>query len=117
MRTGFVTACAVTTLGLSTDFLLASSAPAFLNGWAAARPGFSTDLLSAGLAAFAGLSVDVAIAWGNVAIGRAGTSRVSVFRLAWSSKEFGSDATAAAPASSVAGCAIGAFSGAGAEAR
>ena len=51
-------------------------------GWAAARPGFSTDFVAAGLAAIAGLSVDLAVVWGNATTDRAGTSRVSVFKLA-----------------------------------
>jgi hypothetical protein len=51
--------------------------------WAAARPGFFADFLSAGFAVVAGLPADLRpAAWGNSAAGFAGTSRVSVFRLA-----------------------------------
>jgi hypothetical protein len=76
---------------LSTDFfsaVLAAAGAAFSGGllgvdWAAARPGLSADLDEAGFAAVAGLSVDfVSAAWGNVATDLAGTSRVSVFKLA-----------------------------------
>src|SRR6185369_462662 len=59
----------------------------FVTGWAAARPGLSTDFLSTSFAAAAGLSVDFPIswgpaAWGTMAAGFTGTSRVSVLRLA-----------------------------------
>src|SRR6185369_9759964 len=68
IRTGLVTACAVTTGRLSTDFLAAACTgfgAGFL-GWAAARPGFTTDLTCAGLADVAGLfSVDLAVVRGN----------------------------------------------------
>src|SRR3954449_9411129 len=85
MRTGFVTALAETSAGLSTDLLgTGFGASAFLTAglsvllfsadWAAARPGLTGDLLDAGLAVVAGLSAELAIVWGNVTIVRAGTS-------------------------------------------
>jgi hypothetical protein len=76
---------------LSTDFfsaILAGAGAAFaadFSGfdWAAARPGLSTDLEETGFAAVTGLFVDfVSAAWGNAATDLAGTSRVSVFKLA-----------------------------------
>src|SRR4051794_40731752 len=84
--TVFVTGLTNATAGLSTDFLVATEtalATGFLTeGWAAARPGFSADSFFAGFAAAAGLSVELAVVWGNATTNRAGTSRVSVFRLA-----------------------------------
>jgi hypothetical protein len=51
--------------------------------WAAARPGLSTDLVMAGFAAAAGLSVDFGtVGRGIASTVLAGTSRVSVFKLA-----------------------------------
>ena len=51
---------------------------------AAARPGLSADLLWAGFAAVTGLSVDfIPVGWDTASTGLAGTSRVSVFKLAW----------------------------------
>src|SRR5205823_6892188 len=85
-RTGFVTVLANATAGLSTDFLVATEtllgAGFLAAGWAAARPGFSTDSFFAGFAAAAGLSVELAVVWGNATTNRAGTSRVSDFKLA-----------------------------------
>lgn len=84
IRTGLVTVRAVTTAGLSTDFLAAifTGTSAGFFDWAAARPDFTAVVDWAGLADVAGFSVDRAIVWGNATIDRAGTSRVSVFRLA-----------------------------------
>jgi hypothetical protein len=91
-RTGFVTGLGEASALLSTDFLGAGVAAAeavFTTGffgadWAAARPGLSADLDGAGFAAVTGLSVDfVPVASENGAAGLAGTSRVSVFKLAW----------------------------------
>jgi hypothetical protein len=90
-RTGFVTGFGAASTTLSTDFFgagLAATEAVFTTGffgadWAAARPGLSADLDGAGFAAVTGLSVDfVPVASGNEATGLAGTSRVSVFRLA-----------------------------------
>ena len=123
-RIGFVTGLVAATAGLSTVFLAgaeaAFSGPFFVECWAAARPGFSTDLAKglagAGLAAFAGSSVDLAVVWGNATTDRAGTSRVSVFRLASWSNTLGATA-AGAPESSISGSPIGScLVGAGAEA-
>ena len=97
--TGLVTVRAVTSAGLSTDFLitvctricagLAGLATATGSGfrtgildWAAARSGFTADLGCAGLADVAGLSADLAVVRGNATTDRAGTSRVSIFKLA-----------------------------------
>ena len=89
-RTGFVTGLGEASARLSTDFLGAgmAAAEAVLHGplrrnWAAARPGLSADLDGAGFAAVTGLSVDFVPAPENSAAGLAGTSRVSVFKLAW----------------------------------
>ena len=84
MRTGLVTGRSATTGGLSTDFLAAAwtGLVAGFFGWAAARPGFPTDGFFAGFAAETGLSVDIAVVRGNATTNRAGTSRVSVLRLA-----------------------------------
>jgi hypothetical protein len=90
-RTGFVTGLAAATAGLSTDFFsggLAAveavlSTASFGVNLAAARPGLSADLLWAGFAAVTGLSMDfIPVAKGIWATGLAGTSRVSVFKLA-----------------------------------
>jgi hypothetical protein len=55
----------------------------FVIGWAAARPGLSTDFFLAGFAAVTSFSVDWGpAAWGTMAAGFTGTSRVSVLRLA-----------------------------------
>ena len=85
IRTGFVTGLA-RQCGLIHGFLGAwPPTPlwaAFWRGWAAARPGLSTDFFVAGFAAVAGLSVDWPVARGNATTVLAGTSRVSVFRLA-----------------------------------
>jgi hypothetical protein len=110
IRTGFVTGFVVAMIGLSTDFLgadlavagfaagcmsdglfaLASALSAgFVFAWAAARPGFATDLSFAGLAAVAGLSVVLEAVGGNTAAVRARSSRVSVFKLASWSKALG----------------------------
>ena len=78
-RTGFVTGLAVATAGLSTDFFSAG----FALDLAAARPGLSADFLSTGFAAVTGLSADFrSVGRGVATTGFAGTSRVSVFKLA-----------------------------------
>jgi hypothetical protein len=90
IRIGFVTGLAATAAGLSTIFsggffAVAAAVPfwSFLMlDWAAARPGFATDFIETGFAASAGLSVDLAVVWGNATTDRAGTSRVSIFKLA-----------------------------------
>jgi hypothetical protein len=90
-RTGFVTGLAATVAGLSTDFfgaLFAGGCERVADAFAgvdlaAARPGLSADCTRAGFAAVTGLSVDfVADCRGVAATAFAGTSRVSVLKLA-----------------------------------
>jgi hypothetical protein len=92
--TRFVTGLAEASAALSTDFFGVGLAIATARtgavtiafaGWdlAAARPGLSVDLVEAGFAAVTGLSMDLAAAGRGVATTAfAGTSRVSVLRLA-----------------------------------
>ena len=90
--------------------------PALPTDLAAARPGLSTDCVGAGFAAVTGLSVDfVPVAKGNRATGLAGTSRVSVFKLASCTSAAGWTEVGA-PLSSVPGSPIGALCGSGAGA-
>ena len=89
-RTGFVTDFEAEMVGLSTDFFsacLAGAAAVFAGSFAvdlaAARPGLSADLDRAGFAAVTGLSADFDSAGRGIwAAVFAGTSRVSVLRLA-----------------------------------
>jgi len=85
--TRFVTGLAAVAGALSTDFF-GPAESALARGFeagdlAAARPGLSADLDGAGFAAVTGLSVDLSAAGRDMAgTASAGTSRVSVFKLA-----------------------------------